>query len=361
MIVGFSSFCVFSQQDFPPRPANAVIRQPNPRCTMHSDVLAQIIETIRTRFGIRTDEAFPIQRGYLNEKWILHTNRGKLFAKCYSIERYQRHLDTIWGEIDQALNLQMVYYRSGGVCPKLCENEQGGFLHETSDGNRFVLMTCCPGENIAPGQVSEGQMHSLGIAVGMMHRVWNTGAIAPPPETLPLWRLNINEIKLSWEERWAQCQSASEEVRRFLLLQKEVLDSLDDAPLEQGAPGWAHLDLWTENMLFAPDRLSAIVDFDRVRFTYVAMDLGRVVLSCALHEGTLRRDAIAAFAEGYRTAFPLARKTLLHAVRHNWLIEASWWIRPSAASWSAAPRRFQQEMVWTAFRWARLEDELGGM
>jgi homoserine kinase type II len=91
---------------------------------MSSFLLREICDVIRERFDLRVDEAQPINRGYLNEKWILHTNRGTWFAKSYHPERYRKHLKTIWDEIDQALKLQIVYYRSGGDCPELLEYEE---------------------------------------------------------------------------------------------------------------------------------------------------------------------------------------------------------------------------------------------
>jgi len=331
-------------------------------------VMDEIVAAIRTRYGVRVEEAVPVRRGYLNEKWIVRTNQGAWFAKCYSLQRYQHQMDTIWQEIETALRLQMTYFDVGGACPRVYENEHGGLLHETADGRKFVLMTCCAGGNMPAGQVSERQMYTLGVAAAGMHRVWNGGdglaAVAAAPGASPLWSADVNDIREQWQKRWDECKTTSADIREALLLQKDVFDRFAPAGMATMAacpPGWTHLDLWTENLLFEPGRLSAIVDFDRVRWSYPRLDLGRAVLSCTLRDGEFRRETIAAFAEGYRTVQPLPANALLHAVQHSWLIESCWWIRPAAASWSTAPRRFRDEMLWTAAMWDRLETLLGGI
>lgn len=326
-------------------------------------VLEEIIAAIRARYGARVEEAVPVRRGYLNEKWIVRTNRGTWFAKSYSMQRYQHQLDTVWQEIETALGLQMKYFDSGGVCPRVYGNEDGGWLHEAADGRKFVLMACCAGDNVTAGQVSERQMHALGAAAAGMHRVWNGGdgpaAVATAPDAVPLWHADADDVREQWRQRWDDCKDDA--IRESLLLQKDVLDRFDPAAMAACPPGWTHLDLWTENLLFVPGSLTAIVDFDRVRWSYPRLDLGRAVLSCTLWDGEFRTDAAAAFAEGYRTVQPLPKGALLQAVQHSWLIESCWWIRPAAASWSTAPRRFRQEMLWTAATWDRLEAQLGGI
>nr|WP_237171634.1 phosphotransferase [Paenibacillus sp. IHB B 3084] len=38
-------------------------------------------------------------------------------------------------------------------------------------------------------------------------------------------------------------------------------------------PGWVHRDLWTDNVLFNDDKLSAILDFDRLDYDYTQLDI----------------------------------------------------------------------------------------
>jgi hypothetical protein len=41
------------------------------------------------------------------------------------------------------------------------------------------------------------------------------------------------------------------------------------------------------------------------------------------------------------------------------MVESFWWLRPRMDSYSVAPKRFAQEMMWAAARWHSLEKELG--
>ena len=61
-----------------------------------------------------------------------------------------------------------------------------------------------------------------------------------------------------------------------------------------------HRDLWVDNFLFYNDKVSAILDFDRMDYDYVELDIGRTVISCALHDGVLNKSLVASFLEGYR-------------------------------------------------------------
>ena len=49
-----------------------------------------------------------------------------------------------------------------------------------------------------------------------------------------------------------------------------------------------HRDLWVDNFLFYNDKVSAILDFDRMDYDYVELDIGRTVISCALHDGVFK-------------------------------------------------------------------------
>jgi homoserine kinase type II len=182
------------------------------------------------------------------------------------------------------------------------------------------------------------------------------------PSLEPIWKPDKPSLLSQWKQRWEEAkEDASPFVLEALQLQGEVLRQTDFAPFERAAPGWTHLDLWADNLLFAPDRVSAIVDFDRTRYSFPLLDFGRAVLSLALDEGEFCRESAAAFAEGYRKAQPFPRGELLNAVRLAWVMESFWWLRPRMETYSVAPSRFAKEMIWTAKQWDRLEHRLGGI
>jgi homoserine kinase type II len=325
---------------------------------VHSLQLLDEIATILGRqLNIKIHNYTPIYRGYLNEKWLLDTNKGALFVKSYHPDRYRKHLHGIWQEFDQALRLQMVYHQAGGVCPELFANEEDdGYLFQTPSGRKFVVMEYRPGEIVPAGKVNEMQMYSLGLAASKMHNIWNTAA----EETMePRWKPNRTELLDMWNQRWEDTMTSPPMVRVALKLQAEILEQVDFEQFDDAVPGWTHLDLWVDNLLFMPDRLSAIVDFDRIRYSFPILDVGRAILSCTLDEGTFRKDFASAFAEGYRKYWPLPKGSILNAVRFSWITESFWWLRPTMEAYSIAPKRFAQEMIWTAEQWNALEAVLG--
>jgi homoserine kinase type II len=327
---------------------------------MQSLLFDDICSVINQKLNIKVYTYEYINRGYLNEKWTLYTNQGQLFVKSYHPDRYRNHLSTIWQEVDQALRLQMRFYNSGGSCPMLFSNEENGYLFETPTGRKFVLMEHCPGKIVRAGEVNELQMYSLGLAAAEMHNSWNLdndGMLQKNGE--PVWRLDIAEMMGTWNRRWEEARTSSPLIRNALQLQKEILDQINVDEYKSFASGWTHLDLWVDNLLFSSDELTAIVDFDRVRYSYPILDIGRAILSCTLDAGRFRPDAASAFAEGYRKFREIPKGYLLNAIRYSWMVESFWWLRPRMESYSVAPKRFAEEMLWTASGWDFLEKELG--
>lgn len=161
------------------------------------------------------------------------------------------------------------------------------------------------------------------------------------------------------EVSWDAARDSSERVRNALQLQKAIVDSLGDDDFKPLTAGWAHLDLWADNLLFEGDALAAIVDFDRARYSFPALDLGRAVLSGTLSGRGFRKDAVVAFTEGYRSVRQLPSGSILRAIKYVWCIESLWWIQPSFESSSAVPVRFAEEMIHTAERWEQLDALLG--
>lgn len=329
---------------------------------MHSLLLNEIRSVLALYLNIKVHSFESIHRGYLNEKWTLHTNQGMLFVKSYHPDRYRKHLLTVWQEFDQALRLQMMFNQSGGLCPRLFGNEEDGYLFTTPSGRKFVVMEHCPGEVVHAGKVNALQMFSLGLAASEMHNTWNA-AVEDTMNTRklkePVWKANKFEMLETWSQRWEEAKTAPSMVRNALKLQGEILEQINYHQFDHATPGWTHLDLWVDNLLFRSDRLTAIVDFDRIRYSFPILDIGRAILSCTLHEGTFRQECAAAFAEGYRKLRPLPKGELLDAVRYSWITESLWWLSPTMDLFSAAPQRFAEEMIWTAAQWDSLEATLG--
>lgn len=332
--------------------------------TTENQLLGEIAEWLKRHVSAELLSAERIRRGLMNEKWIVETNMGRLFVKTYHPGRYKMQNPESRGKIEIALQLQLLFYQSGGPCPEPLTLE-GRCIHILPCGRYMTVMTCCPGAMVLAGKIGEQRMHSLGRAAADMHAVWDSAAAlgreAAMPPGEPIWQLSREKMGRAWEESWEAARDSTERVRNALLLQKTIMDSLGNVDFAPLTAGWAHLDLWADNLLFEGDSLAAIVDFDRARYSFPALDIGRAVLSGTLSERGFRKDAVVAFAEGYRSVRPLQPGSLLRAIQYAWCIESSWWIKPSLESSSAVPARFAAEMIHTAERWEQLDALLGNI
>ncbi|WP_040950956.1 phosphotransferase [Gorillibacterium massiliense] len=330
--------------------------------TTENQLIGEIAGWLKRHFSVEMLSAERVRRGLMNEKWIIETDKGRLFAKSYHPGRYKMYDPEFRDKIENALQLQLLFYQSGGPCPKPLALE-GRCMHILPCGRYMTAMSCCEGAMVPAGNIGERRMHSLGRAAADMHAAWDSaaalgiGAAVPPEE--PLWRLSREEMERTWGVSWDAANDSSERIRNALRLQKTIIDSLGDDDFTPLAAGWTHLDLWADNLLFEGDNLAAIVDFDRSRYSFPALDLGRAVLSGALNERGFCKDTVVAFTEGYRSVRPLPPGSLLRAIKYVWCVESFWWIGPSLESCSVVPARFAEEMIRTAECWELLDVHLG--
>ncbi|SEN99540.1 Phosphotransferase enzyme family protein [Paenibacillus sophorae] len=81
-------------------------------------------------------------------------------------------------------------------------------------------------------------------------------------------------------------------------IQRRATEDINLEILESLQLGWAHRDLWVDNLLFNDSQLTAILDFDRLNYDYPQLDVARAVMSCAL-DNSLDVSLASAFIEGY--------------------------------------------------------------
>ncbi len=125
--------------------------------------------------------------------------------------------------------------------------------------------------------------------------------------------------------------------------------------------GWVHRDLWVDNFLFHNDKVSAILDFDRMDYDYFELDIGRAVISCALDEGILNKDLVALFLAGYRSVIEFSIGSIVRAIQMLWYMESTWWIQANMDQHSVPPSRFADEMNWIAENYGALNNILADL
>lgn len=91
----------------------------------------------------------------------------------------------------------------------------------------------------------------------------------------------------------------------WLRQKKKFLDRSIETKMERG---FIHGDIFWDNLLFANDRLVAILDFEEACVYYKLYDLGMAAVGCCSRDGRFDMQKIAVLLHGYQQHCPLAEK-----------------------------------------------------
>lgn len=318
------------------------------------DELYELCDMCEKWFDFEVLHAKPIVRGWLNRKWKLATTQGTFLLKSYDPDRYRMYDESA---LIRALRWQSEMHGQGLPCPEIW-TYKGSQLHTTPSGRRFMLMTFCHGESLIPGKATHGEMYSLGMAAGLMHRLLMTLGDVPTKATFSI--PNISERISHWEDVLKVIERhGKHELYPFAERQLKATQVINIREFQNAEIGWAHRDLWADNLLVSDDRLSAILDFDRLNSDYVELDVARAIMSGTLDEEDLNIEAVQAFLDGYRTQRPFPEGGVLRSLRLLWYMESTWWINENMDKHTVPPQRFAYEMDWLARNMCRLPSLLG--
>jgi homoserine kinase type II len=201
-------------------------------------------------------------------------------------------------------------------------------------------------------------MYDLGRVTGNMHHLLNNGTLGgkKSPEFNPPSR----EERLShWQSAW---NHANDNNKKYLLpileTQYKVTETINLEDFNLNETGWAHRDLWVDNLLFKEKKISAVLDFDRMKYDYPQLDVARAIISGALYDDNLDVSLVLAFIEGYSEQRVLEKGFINSSLKMLWFMESTWWINPSMDQHSGPPERFTKEMVWLSENQKELESML---
>ncbi|MFB9329440.1 phosphotransferase [Paenibacillus aurantiacus] len=318
-------------------------------------ILEDLLRACRRNWGWQVREVVPIKRGWMNLKWRIVTDEGDFLLKQYNRERYKLYAPD---DLQFAFEQQSRLHDTGLPCPRPLAH-QDRILLESERGERFMVMPFCAGELVPPGRGNTDRMHSLGRATGLMHRLLNDGSIgraASGPQFRPPAR---EERLVHWDAVRAQAAAAGRgELVAAIERQRRTTETITLDAFKPLRTGWAHRDLWADNVLFGESKVSAILDFDRLKYDYPPLDMARAILSYALDE-TLDVLPAEAFVAGYREECSLGEGELTAALQLLWYLESPWWITAEKRVRGTPPERFAKEMEWMATHMERLRERLG--
>lgn len=310
-----------------------------------------------TLFEFKIRNAIPIHRGWLNLKWKLETDAGDFVLKQYNQERYKMYNSDL---LIQALQQQQRLHNNGVSCPKVLIYKNN-VMHISKSDERFIVLEHKEGSLVSPGKVNQKEIHSLGQTIGYMHNLLNDGSLikGENPKFVP----PTKEARLKhWEDKRREVEKLGKEhILPYIKLQQEATQLVSVDQFHNSKCGWVHRDLWVDNFLFLNDKVSAILDFDRMDYDYVELDIGRVVISCALSDGVLNKSLVASFLEGYRNEVDFPVGNIVQAIQILWYMESTWWIHANMDQHSVPPSRFADEMNWIAENYGALHNILADL
>lgn len=326
----------------------------NEKATMIFQELKVECETL---FEFKIRNAIPIHRGWLNLKWKLETDAGDFVLKQYNQERYKMYNSDL---LIQALQQQQRLHNNGVSCPRVLIYKNN-VMHISKSDERFIVLEYKEGSLVSPGKVNQKEIHSLGQTIGYMHNLLNDGSLikGENPKFVP----PTKEARLKhWEDKRREVEKLGKEhILPYIKLQQEATQLVNTEQFHNSQRGWVHRDLWVDNFLFLNDKVSAILDFDRMDYDYVELDIGRVVISCALSDGVLNKSLVASFLEGYRNEVDFPVGNIVQAIQMLWYMESAWWIHANMDQHSVPPSRFADEMNWIAENYGVLHNILADL
>lgn len=310
---------------------------------------APLEQDLSRAFGLRPSGWQPVSGGWLNQKWRVETATGPVLVKRYSLERFP---PPKLRQIRRALLRQQALWEQGFPCPRVYGCAQGP-LRTLDPETVYMVMGFLPGRQETAASVSLPQLESLGKALGDLQRGLSLFPQEEPcryPTGSAALRQAL-ELHLESARRREGPPGFHREVEQTAAL----LDQVDLAFADSLPQGFSHEDFAPDNLLFSPESLAAVLDFDRNQWGYLAHDLGRALLAFAWTGQGLDQAKAAALLEGYRQAGGAAPAPA-DALRLTWCLEVPWWIQPEFFQ-DPSPKtlRFRQEIQWVTAQWDQLD------
>lgn len=316
-----------------------------------SVIFDEIKAALENRFGLSVINKTPIDRGLLNLKWKIETDKGNFLVKQFNPKR---HPGSKLEKVKEALCYQNKLRDRELCCPRIFADDSQ-LIMETHNGIRFVIMEFCQGQLVKAGKINALQAYSLGFHCAKMHSLLNN---ADNEKGISFWIVpNSQELITRWDERWNRLDDKwLPETIEILKIQRYIFENIDTGIFSECQQGWAHSDLWCDNVLFFSDRVSAILDFDRLQYIYPELDIARALLSFALDNNHMRMEIVKAFIDGYNKQGNISMEDVLRSIKLLYCLESFWWIGGEFEINNGPPTRFEEEMKWITINWHRLHD-----
>lgn len=311
-----------------------------------ADLARALADALVCHYGLPVTALVPLAGGYIHRVFQAQTPAGPVVAKVYQGE------DWTPDRLVPVLEAQALAQTCGHPVPAVHRTRDGDWLAPVA-GGWVAVMDLAPGRPLPAPELTPAMAHLLGGELARLHRT----LAALPPDRAPFIP--------SQAEAEARCQrllaaataapnpddaagalaAAAARLRLDILVEYPIDPSLYDGQVFQVIHG----DFYPGNLLFAGERLSAILDWDFCGAGWRGVEVARAAVEVALTaEGGLDLGRVGAFLAGYQETLPLGQAERQGLFR-LWLNHLVWNLyplplryQPGAAlpqGWEALARR----------------------
>jgi homoserine kinase type II len=256
---------------------------------VYTDVPRPALDRFLAEYDLGTPRALRgIADGVENSNFLLETDRGR-----YILTVYEKRVDP--ADLPFFLGLMEHLARHGLPCPLPVHGRDGQALRRLM-GKPAAIVGFLEGQ--WPRRITVERTGALGEALAALHLAGADFPLARP-----------NALSLAgWRELFAGCRGKADTVEPGL--EAEIATELDrlEQAWPQGLPGGViHADLFPDNVFFAGDRLTGIIDFYFACNDLFAYDVAICLNAwCFEHGGSFNLTKARALLQGYRRRRPLS-------------------------------------------------------
>lgn len=229
-----------------------------------------------------------IAEGVENSNFRLDAERGR-----YILTIYEKRVDP--ADLPFFLGLMEHLARHGLPCPLPVHGRDGAALRRLL-GKPAAIVSFLDGR--WPRRITVPRCAALGEALAAMHLA---------AADFPLARRNALSLA-GWQALFAGCQGKADAVEPGLEAEIAAELALLAARWPEGLPtGVIHADLFPDNVFFAGDEVTGIIDFYFACNDLLAYDIAICLNAwCFEHDGSFNVTKARALLQGYRRRRPLA-------------------------------------------------------
>lgn len=250
----------------------------------------QALTTAAEAFGLgRLRERVGIPQGSINTNYRLEADSGRYFLRHTTV----RSAEDLRFEAD----LLDLLAESRFPAPHMLRTRQGAPFLEL-EGGRVCVFRWLVGEELVRSQLTPEHLERLGEELGKLHRITlNFSGTRANPYGAGVVRGWLEELR---RHPQAELSAIAAELQGYL----EQAEALRGGLEPQGI---IHADLFTDNVKWLGERVSAFFDFEMACRDAYGLDVAITLNAWCFDQGVYRPELCQALLRGYQAERPLSQ------------------------------------------------------